>query len=82
MRDRTRCTPVRLVALLSVASVQDISQSTQVRAAQLGHTWTLPFQNRCQLSGFCGRVATLMFTDNAHRDWSPEGDEQDSGSPL
>lgn len=27
MRDRTRRTPVRLVALLSVASVQDIRQS-------------------------------------------------------
>lgn len=40
------------------------SQPTEVRAAQLGHMWTLPFQNRCQLSGFCGRLAILMFTHN------------------
>lgn len=57
------------------------SQSTQVRAAQLGQAWTLPFQNRCLLCGFCGCLAILMFTHNAHRDWSPKGDEQDSGSP-
>lgn len=90
-KDRTGRTPcqaardalrVRQVALLPVAPEQDIRQPTQVRAAQLGHAWTLPFQNRCQLPGFCGRLAILMFTDHAHRDWSPKGAEQDSGSPL
>lgn len=48
------------------------------------HMWTMcthvPFWSEHQLSGFCGRLAGLMFTDNAHRDWSPKGDDQDSGT--
>lgn len=46
------------------------------------HMWTVPFRSQCQLSGFWRRLAILMFTDNAHRDGSPKGDEQDSGTPA
>lgn len=46
------------------------------------HMWTVPFRSQCQLSGFWYRLAILMFTDNAHRDGSPKGDEQDSGTPA
>lgn len=74
MRDPTGCIPRQDVALLPAASVQTSDTPHRAELRDRDTRGQCPC-GTCQLSGFCGRLAILMFTD-------PKGGEQDSGTPL